>query len=251
MKSILKIAVALVLIAAIALWYLASNIDGLVKQIIEDVGTETLATEVILGDVKIDLGSESAAALQDLTIANPPGWQEPYVFELGTVGATIEAASLSKDVIVIPKVLVEDARLTFEQKGGESNLQSLLIIMDSAGSETVDSGDATTEGESSLLAIGEVRLANVGVTAISDQLEKPIEFALTEVVVRDIGSVENGVTPEQAAEQIVGPLVDAALKQSKEQVKQIVEQKVRAELDRKKEEATEDLKKSLRDKLRP
>ncbi len=249
MKTLLKIVAVLVVVVALGFWFLASNIDGLVKQIIEEVGTETLATDVSLGSVKVELGSESGAALNDLTIANPPGWSTPNAFEFGTIGATIESASLPKDVVVIPKVLIENAQMTFEQKAGGSNLQNLLDNMEDDSADGID-GTAEGEGEDALLAIGELRLTSVGVTAISDQLEKPIEFTLDEVVVRNIGTAEKGVTADQAAEQIIVPVIDAALKQSKDQVKQIIEDKVRAELDKKKDEAADNFKKSLRDKLR-
>lgn len=247
MKTLLKIVVVLAVIVAAGLWYLASNIDGFAKQIIETAGTEALGTEVSLGGVKIELGSESGAALSGLTVANPSGWSAPYVFELGTIGATIAPASLSKEVIEIPRIVVADARMTFEQKGTQTNLQALLENIDSGEQETTE--EAPAEGAEVLVAIGELSLAGVGVTAISDQLEEPLEFVLDEVVVRNIGTPSAGATPAEAAKQIVGPVTNAVLKEAKGQVAAIVEQKVRAEIDKKKDEVTKDLKKSLMDKL--
>ena len=248
MKTLLKIVGVLVVIAAVAIWYLASNLDGLAKQVIENVGTETLATDVSLDGVKIQLGSESGAALTGLTIANPSGWSAPYAFELGTIGASIAPASLSKEVIEIPRIVIEDARMTFEQKGTKTNLQALLDNIDTGDQDTTEEEPAA-EGEDILIAIGELSLKGIGVTAISDQLEEPLEFVLDELVVRDIGTPAAGATPAEAAKEIVGPITNAVLDEAKGQVAAIVEQRVRAEIDKKKGEVTEGLKNSLLDKL--
>ena len=47
-KTLLGLADGGLVIVAILLWLLASNLDGIVKRIIEDVGSETLGTEVSL-----------------------------------------------------------------------------------------------------------------------------------------------------------------------------------------------------------
>ena len=248
MKTAMKIGGVLVVLIAAGVWYLASNIDGIAKDIIENVGSETLGTDVRLSGVKIKLGAESGAALSGLTVANPDGWSAPNAFELGTIGASIAPASLSKDVIEIPRVLVEDARMTFEQKGTNTNLQDLLNGMDT-GEPSEAPAEEPAEGSDVLIAIGELRLAGIGVTAITDQLEEPLEFTLDDVVVRNIGTPAAGATPAEAAEQIVGPVTNAVLGQAKDQVAKIVEQKVREELEKKAGEATEGLKSKLMDKL--
>lgn len=251
MKAIIKIIVGLLVVVVLAVWLLASNIDGIVKGVIESVGSETLATRVSLGSVEVKLGEESGAALRDLSIANPDGYTQPYAFELGTVGATIAPASLSTDTVVIPRVLIEDAKLTFEQQGNSNNLQTLLDNMDTGSTDGSAGGESSAEGEADvLLAIGELRLAGVGVTAYSDELEQPFEFVLKDVVVRDVGTPEKGVTPDAAAELIMEPVIDAALEEASAQVKQAIEAAVKQEIDKKKEEAKEDLKDDLRRKLR-
>ncbi|WOJ94748.1 hypothetical protein R0135_06170 [Congregibacter variabilis] len=247
MKTLLKVFGVLVVIIAIGVWFLASNIDDIAKQVIENVGTETLATEVSLDGVKIKLGSESGAALSGLTIANPSGWSSPYAFELGTIGASIAPASLSKEVIEIPRILVEDAHMTFEQKGTKTNLQDILSKLDSGEGTAADEPPA--EGADVLIAISELRLVGIGVTAISDQLDEPVTFVLDDIVVRDIGLPTAGATPAEAAKLIIGPVTNTVLKQAKDQVAKVVEQKVRAELEKKKDEATEGLKKTIMDKL--
>ena len=251
MKAIIKIIVGLLVVVVLAVWLLASNIDGIVKGVIESVGSETLATRVSLGSVEVKLGEESGAALRDLSIANPDGYAQPYAFELGTVGATIAPASLSTDTVVIPRVLIEDAKLTFEQQGNSNNLQTLLDNMDTGSTDGSAGGESSAEGEADvLLAIGELRLAGVGVTAYSDELEQPFEFVLKDVVVRDVGTPEKGVTHDAAAELIMEPVIDAALEEASAQVKQAIEAAVKQEIDKKKEEAKEDLKDDLRRKLR-
>ncbi|MEM1403729.1 MAG: hypothetical protein AAGG55_10395 [Pseudomonadota bacterium] len=248
MKTAFKIGGVLLVLIAAGIWFLAANIDDFARDIIERTGSETVGTEVRLDAVKIKLGEESSAALLGLTVANPDGWSAPNAFELGTIGASIAPASLSKDVIEIPRVLVENARMTFEQKGTKTNLQDLLNGI--AATESPEAPeDPPAEGADLLIAIGELRLAGIGVTAITDQLETPLEFTLNDVVLRNIGTPAAGATPAEAAQQIVGPVTKAVLDQAKDQVAAMVEQRVREELEKKAGEATEELKSKLLDKL--
>lgn len=249
MKTLLKIVAVLVVLAVGAILYLASNVDEIVKRVIESVGTQTLSTEVTVGGVEVQLSGEAGATITDLKIANPEGFKEPYAFELGLVSAAVSTASLSKDVIVIPSVTVEQALLTYEQEANQVNLQTLLDNMDSGEASTEEQAPAE-EGADTLLAIKQLRLSGIGVTAISDQLSKPFEFVLGDIVVTDVGTPDAGVTSDQAAEIVLDKVLEEATSEAKRRVRDEIENQVRAEIDKKADEAKDDLKKSLRDKLR-
>jgi hypothetical protein len=258
MKTLLKIVVVLAILAAGAVWYLASNIDEIVRQLIVSVGSETVQTEVSLQSVQIDLGAESSATLKGLKIANPSGFEMPYAFELSEVGAAVDATTVSNDVIVIPNVLINGAQLTFEQIGSDINLQKLLDNMESGSSTSAETPDeSATADEDILLAIGELRLAATGVTVVSDQLGRPFDFVLDDVVVRNIGRPDAGVSPDQAAEQIVDPVIDAVMAQAKRQLKAVVQAEIdarmedeKAKLEQKADDKKQELEQSLRDKLK-
>ena len=64
--------------------FLASNLDGLVKQIIERTGSELTGTAVRLGAVEIDLTS-GRGTLRNLRVANPDGFSGADVFSLGAI----------------------------------------------------------------------------------------------------------------------------------------------------------------------
>ena len=248
MKTLLKIIGVLLVLVIAAVLYLASNADEIVKRVIESVGTETLATEVTVGGVSVELSGEAGATVTDLRVANAPGFKQPYAFELGLVSASVNTASLSRDVLVIPGVTVEQARVTFEQEGNRINLQTLLDNIES--DDEASDPESAEEGADTLLAIKQLRLSGVGVTAYSDQLPQPFEFVLGDIVVNDVGTPEAGVTSDEAAEVVMEKVLEEATAEAKRRVRDEIEKQVRAEIERKATEATEDLKKSLRDKLR-
>ena len=125
MKKFGMVALGLALILGIALYVLLGNLDGLVKNTIEKVGTQLTGTNVQLSGVDIDLGNGSAT-LRGLEIDNPPGYTTDYAFQLDRVTVAIDLSSLGGSVIVLNEVIVEGARLNAEQKAASSNLSDLL-----------------------------------------------------------------------------------------------------------------------------
>ena len=235
-------AVVLVLIIGIAVWLLIANLDSIVKRVVEDVGSDTLGTSVSLSSAAVSLG-DASAALRGLTIANPRGFAAPYAFELGAIEVSIDPASATTNEIVLPKIVVDQAKLTFEQQGANNNLQTLLNNIDSAPAEPAD--DAGDEADDVLLVIREFRLQGAAITLLSDQLEQPISFVLPDIVLRDIGSKGAGVTAQEAARQIIEPVLDRTMDAAKARARQEIEGLAKQELDRQKDRAID----SVRDKL--
>ena len=93
-KVVAGIVVVIILAVAGAGVYLMQNIDGIVKDLVEQVGTETTGTEVRVADVSINLG-EGSATLSGLTVANPPGFSAEPLFSLGSIKVAIDTASLT------------------------------------------------------------------------------------------------------------------------------------------------------------
>lgn len=77
MRKIILIVVAVLVVAIGAgVAFLSSNLDSIVKKVIETAGTEVAGVKVSVGDVKISL-SEGKATIAGLTVANPPGFSAP------------------------------------------------------------------------------------------------------------------------------------------------------------------------------
>jgi len=230
----LSIAIAAILLITVAsIWLVIANLDSIVERIVEDAGSETIGTTVALGSAEVKLANASAA-LRGLTIENPAGYSEKYAFELGAIEVAIDPETVTGNEVVLPKVVVDQAKLSFEQKGNSSNLQTLLDnLSSSTGSADENSSD---DSEETTLVINEFVLAGTAMTILHDQLDDPISFVLPDIVLTNIGRVGAGVTAQQAAQQIIEPVAraqDAAIDKAKDEL----ESRAREELDKQKDEA--------------
>jgi hypothetical protein len=207
-KAIGGAALGLILLVAVAGYFFLSNLDGIIKDVIEQVGSEVLQTRVSLDGVELDL-STGAGRLTGLTIANPPGYESDYAFNLNDIVIAISPASLTKAVIVISQVKIDGASLIAEQKGTQTNLGELLKNIESSSGESGQQAPAV-DGEP---AANEVRLmvenfsfTNTQATVLS---EKSGENSLKVPDVRrsNIGDKKTGMTPEQLAEEILRSVV--------------------------------------------
>ena len=96
-KIITGFAVLLVAAVAGSGYYLIQNLDGIVKNMIEEVGNEVTNTRVQVREVKVSL-SEGKATMSGLTVANPPGFSSEPLFTLDQISVTIDIASLTGPV---------------------------------------------------------------------------------------------------------------------------------------------------------
>jgi hypothetical protein len=234
---------ALVLIAVVSIWLVISNLDSIVKDLVETVGTETLDTPVSLDAAEITLG-EATAVLRGLAVANPPGYDTRNAFELAGIAVTIDPGSVTTNEIVLPRVAVDQMHLTFEQVGGNNNLQTLLDSLDDSASEPAEE-TVGEPGEEVLLVIEEFLLAGAGMTIIHDQLGEPVTIKLPDMRLTNIGRAGAPVTAEEAARQILEPILqraeDAAVDRAKAELEARAEEEIDKQKDRAKDKAVRKL----------
>ena len=96
-KIIGGVFLVLILAAVGAGVYLLQNLDGIVKEVIEKVGSDVTGTNVRVDEVKIDLQG-GAATLTGLTIANPAGFSEGNLFSMEAIRVIIDVASMTSPV---------------------------------------------------------------------------------------------------------------------------------------------------------
>ena len=242
MKKLLIAGAVLLAVLGIALWLVVSNLDTIVKRVVEEVGSDTLGTKVSLNSVEISLG-DARAALRGLTIANPDGFETDNAFELGAIEVTLDPESISTDVLVLDNISIDQAGLTFEQVGDRNNLQTLLNNLDSGPDSSADTD--TDSGEENQLIIREFSFTGANIAMSHDRLENDIALTLPDIRLRNIGTADSAVTPQEAARQIIEPILqksrDAAQDRAEEEIRKLAEQ----ELDKQKDRAKESARKKL------
>jgi hypothetical protein len=172
---------------------------------------------VQVGSVDVSLRN-GTATVRDLTVANPPGFNAPYAFELGEITVHIAVDSVASDPLVIREIRIAAPRVTCElDASGMSNIEVLRRAVERA--EHPDDSRATTPSsetgdvrkrepktqqrliiETLALRDGEVYVDARAVGG-PEEREKLPGFELT-----DIGTKEGGATPPQ-----IGRIVITAL----------------------------------------
>lgn len=203
--------IALIAIVAVVAYLLLSNLDDIVKRVIEDVGSQVTGTSVSLDAVKIDLAT-GKGKLKGLTIDNPRGFDSDYAFKLDNIVVAVAPASLSKAVIVISQVKVDGAKLIAEQKGATTNLSKLLENIEKSSEKGKgDKGTAEPapdrDSANVRLMIERFTFTGTRATILAEGKEEK-SLTLPDVKRKNIGDKRKGLSPEQLAEEVLGSVVE-------------------------------------------
>lgn len=200
------IAVALIaLVLAGGLYYVTTNINGIVAGLIEKEGSRATRTPVRVSGVDIRL-REASASISGLSVGNPEGFGGNAI-EFGNFRVRLDAGTLLEDTVVVNEVLVADARLNVIQRGGSNNLQ---VLLDNLESLQTDEAGAEEDGGKKII-IDRFTLAGASASVSIPDVDELHEVKLPEIVVRDIGRKSNGATGAQVAQQVLEPIVEKAL----------------------------------------
>lgn len=226
------------LLIVISVYWLANNINGIVKTAIEEVGSDTLKTEVRVADVDIDLKA-SKVSLSGLTIANVAGFDAPLLFKMDQVAVDLEPASLLEKTIEIKSVLIDGTKVVAEQKGATTNLQALLDNLPKGEPAQAEKPvNETEQGNSEpldvLIKVGAFDFTNTSTQLITEQFGER-EVNSPDVRLRNLGG-DTGVPPEQLAQAIIQPLIKQVSKAVENYLKQMVEDAAKEKLTEKEQE---------------
>ena len=208
MKKLGIAALTLILVAGFFALFLLDNLDAIVKNAVEDVGSELTGTAVTLEGTTIDL-VKGSATLRGLTIDNPGGYSSEYAFYLGQVTVALDLASLKTSVILLNEVVVKGSRLIAEQKGESSNLSDLLANVEANSKQagTAQQEQPAEGATEARLALKRFEFANTEARLLAQgQEEKTIQ--VPDVRRKNIGNPERGLTPEQLGDELLTAVLE-------------------------------------------
>ena len=144
--------IALVALAVVGggLYYLRQNLDSIVANEIEAVGTDALGTRVHVGSVELDLRAGSGT-IRDLRVENPQGFSDRRMVSIDEIALTIDVSSAlavasgSSEHVVIKRLSIRDPRVSVvTDRNGRTNLQSVQAHLGGATSSSpAGSGEAS------------------------------------------------------------------------------------------------------------
>jgi len=238
-KKALIAIVVLVLVLAAVIWKVGANLDGIVGNMIEEVGTDVLKTRVTVSAVSVDL-KEGKAVISGLTVANPPGYSASNLLEVATVEVDLAFNSLPGSALNIQAVDIRNPVIVYEgEASGGSNIQTVLDNLEDDAS--ANSGTNSTQGGTNQAAADDFKLIidsltfNGGRVTASSALKpgEVIEFELSDIRMKDIGRAEGGVTTDAVAEMVFRKLLRQTVRAAaKSELNNILEEKAKDVLGR-------------------
>ena len=241
--------VVVIAFVALSVYMTAANIDHIVKQTVEKVGSDTLKTSVTLDGVAIDLWG-ARATLSGLTIDNPEPFTGDYLFKLDDIHFDLNLEALLQKTVDISIVSVEGVHVIAEQKGTQTNIQTLLKSLESKV-PTEKPEQPSNEGQGAaadfLIRVGRFDFSKSSLALITEKWGEQ-QVDLPSILLQNLGG-ERGVPADQFAhslfQQLLRKLNSAAEKAIKEQAKRKLEEKLKAKEDELKSKARDKLQEKL------
>ncbi len=234
-KTLAVVVTTLLLLALVGV-LLLGQLDRLIKHGVEETGPQLTGTPVSLARADVSVFSGDGA-LTGLQIRNPEGFATPYAFDLSAISLALDLKSLGQDVIIIREIHIDGAKLVTElAANGQNNLK---IIRDHARRMVDDAGRGSETADTSTtpaprFVIKSFKFTNAQLQAVAPALGLDKTLTLPDIALVDIGAKSNGATASEAAEQVLGPVINAAIQQARteflggqaEQLKQKISDKL-------------------------
>lgn len=147
LKKLLLLALLIALLAGAGL-YLSRN--GLVALGIENAGESALGTPTSVDKVRTGLFSGDFA-IAGLSIANPAGFSEAPLFQLGEAGLELPLMRALEDKIEIDRLAFSDLTVRVERNGNRFNFQPILDHLASRAGEPAPATESQGTGREILL----------------------------------------------------------------------------------------------------
>ena len=209
MKKVwLGIAAVIVLLVIGGFFYFLSNLNSIVARIIEDEGSQVVATDVAVSGVDISL-REGRGTIAGLSVASPAGFETSHVFTLGEITLGLDLDSVRKDPIVIKEIRVRAPVVNAEiLQTGSSNVrelqQNIQRYAASLGKGDPQSGDVKRiRIKRFVFEKGRIEINASALGLEGRTLELPA------ITIDDIGGPE-GALPNEIAQAVLGALTRKA-----------------------------------------
>lgn len=196
-----KIAVALLAVVAIfggALFWFSGNIDGLIKDALQDYGSAMTQAKVSVGAVSI-APADGKGTISDLTIGNPAGFRTAHALKVGRIDIDVDLTSVARDVIVIRRIAVVAPDVIYEKGDAMTNFDAIQKNI------AAYLGPARDKQAGKKLIVEQFTMRNAKAEASAAFMGgKTVGVSLPDITLKDIGRAKGGVTAGELGQEVAG-----------------------------------------------
>lgn len=125
MNKLLLGLIAAILLTVAAGVYMWNNLDGLLQTVIQNHGSKVLTTKIQVADIRTDR-QRGRGSIAGIEVANPPGFSETNIIQLGKITFRVNTEKTSITPIVLNEVVIRGADAVYEiNDAGISNADTL------------------------------------------------------------------------------------------------------------------------------
>lgn len=214
----LALAFAILVVAIVgAGYYFFSNVDSLVKAVIERYGSEATQSSVNLKSITLGL-TTGTGDLNGLTVKNPKGFSSADAIALGDIKLALDVSTLQSNTIVIKDITILQPAVLYEYAGGGGNLEALQKNVQSyaakfSGGKTApdksagDAGQSASKQPEKKVIIENLAIRDGKIAITHQALQgRTLSSALPTIQMKDIGKDKGGATPAEVAEKVIGSI---------------------------------------------
>ena len=200
----------LAVILVVAVKFLGSNLDAIVKKAITRIGPEMTGVSVDVDKVGIAL-ADGRGEIGGLVIGNPRGYKGPHAFKLGSIVLALDKSSDTADVVVIKELTIDAPDIVYDKSEGGSNVEAIQRNIDEYGKTHFDGQEKDQGGKGDASAkrfiIESLQIRN-GKLRLTD---RDTVMDLPTVQLRNIGKSQGGMTGGEIAGMVVKQMTQAAV----------------------------------------
>jgi hypothetical protein len=214
MKKVIKwgaLAVVLVIVAAVVGTYL--YLDSIVKYAVETQGSKQMNLKTELNGASVGL-LRGKVGLDDLKIANPPGYTTPHLFTLGELNVNVPISQLRGNPKRVSSITIDKPELVIERSSdGSFNFKKAIDQMPKAPTgpaEPRSPQEPQPAAEEMKLIIDELTITGatvvvrpgLNIPGIADKFVVPIP-AVTMKNIGNADNAQNGAAMRDVAQQVI------------------------------------------------
>jgi hypothetical protein len=196
MKKLLIIGGGITGVCVLALVIASFFLGSIVTRGVNGYGPKLTNTRVSLSNADISPFSGSGT-LRGFKIGNPAGWSDADLASFGKIHVSVVPSSIRGDHIIINDIDVEAPLFDYETKLVSSNVNDLLANIEKAGGGSSAPRATAKNGKPIKLEVRHFRVHD-GVVRLGAG-KAAVRIPLPPIELSDIGTRENGVTPNQLA----------------------------------------------------
>jgi hypothetical protein len=191
MKKIIITGICLLILISTLLFL---NLGLIIKTAVNAYGPDVTKTVMHVDDATVSLLA-GEARFTDFMIGNPKGFTSPHAILVGSVFVDVDETSLTKDVIIIDRIAVNEPEIIYEINGNTDNIHTIINNMKKP-QKAVKPNEKKETGKKAgkKVVIRDLILRDVNVImAVPGLKGQTISTAISEIHFKNIGQNEKGV----------------------------------------------------------